>query len=101
MTRAPGAASHFEPLCAPDEAQLSSWRADSMAMDAKERAEQFRQQAIQVLLTEQETIGKQLLQLGYNPEDSPVGARRGRRSRVAIEPEVTVTDALLIEKAGE
>ena len=70
-------------------------------MDAIERAEELRQQAIQLLLAEQELIGEKLLQFGYDQENSPVGKRRGRRPKVATEPDVTVTDALLVEKVDE
>ena len=70
-------------------------------MGAIEQAEELRQQAIQLLLTEQERVGERLLQLGYDQENSPTSKRRGRRPKVATGPEVTVTDALLAEKVDE
>lgn len=70
-------------------------------MSAIEQAEELRQQAIQLLLAEQELIGERLLQLGYDQENSPVGKRRGRRSKVASEPNVTVNDAPLLKRVEE
>ena len=70
-------------------------------MGAREQAAELRQQAIQVLLKEQELIREQLLELGYDQENSTAGKRRGRRAKVATESDVTVTDDILIEKAGE
>jgi hypothetical protein len=70
-------------------------------MDAIEQATGLRQQAIKVLLDEQERIGGLLLQLGYGQETPPTSKRRGRRPKIATEPDVTVTDALLVEKVDE
>ena len=70
-------------------------------MSAIEKAEELRLQAIQLLLTEQDLIGKRLLQLGYDQENSLVGKRRGKRSKIAPEREVTVTDDLLTNKVDE
>lgn len=68
-------------------------------MSVIEQAEGLRQQAIQLLLAEQELVGDKLLQLGYDQESSPVGKRRGKRPKVATERGVTVTDALLVEES--
>lgn len=70
-------------------------------MSAIEKAEELRLQAIQLLLTEQDLIGKRLLQLGYDQENSPAGKRRGKRSKIAPERGVTVTDDLLTNKVDE
>ena len=70
-------------------------------MSVIEQAEGLRQQAIQLLLAEQELVGDKLLQLGYDQESSPVGKRRGKRSKVAPERDVTVTDALLAGRVDE
>ena len=70
-------------------------------MNAIERAEELRQDAIKLLLAEQEVLGEKLLQLGYDQENSPVVKRRGRRPKTATEQDVTVTDALLVEKVNE
>ena len=67
-------------------------------MSAIEQAEELRQQAVQLLLAEQELIGERLLQLGYEQENSPVGKRRGRRAKVATEPDAKVNDAPPPEK---
>ena len=40
-------------------------------MNAIERAEELRQDAIKLLLAEQEVLGEKLLQLGYDQENSP------------------------------
>jgi hypothetical protein len=70
-------------------------------MGAREQAAELRQQAIQVLLKEQELIREQLVELGYDQENSPAGKRRGRRAKVATESDVTVTDDILVEKVDE
>lgn len=59
--------------------QAQPWcrSADIVIMSAIEQAEELRQQAIQLLLAEQELIGERLLQLGYDQETSPVDKRRG------------------------
>lgn len=67
-------------------------------MNAIERAEELRQDAIKLLLTEQEVLGEKLLQLGYDQENSPVVKRRGRRPKAAVEPDAPVNDALLVER---
>jgi hypothetical protein len=70
-------------------------------MSAIEQAEELRQQAIQLLLAEQELVGERLLQLGYDQENPQVGKRRSRRQKAASEPEVMVNSAPLPEKADE
>lgn len=72
-----------------------------LIMSAIEQAEELRQQAIQLLLAEQEQLGKRLLQLGYDPENSPVGKRRGRRPKVAAEPDAQVNDTLSHKRVDE
>jgi hypothetical protein len=62
-------------------------------MGAIEQVEELRQQAIQLLLAEQELIAEKLLQLGYDQDNSQAGKRRGRRPKVATEPDVKVNDA--------
>lgn len=83
------------------QAQLSDRRADSLIMSVIEQAEGLRQEAIRLLLAEQELLGDKLLQLGYDQESSPVGKRRGKRSKLAPERDATVTDALLVGRADE
>jgi hypothetical protein len=70
-------------------------------MSAIEQAEELRQQAIQLLLAEQERLGESLLQLGYDQENSPAGKRRGRRPKVATEPGTIVNEVPTRERVDE
>jgi hypothetical protein len=70
-------------------------------MSAKEQAEELRQQAIKLLLDEQELLREQLLQFGYDKENAPAGKRRGRRPKVATESGAPVNDTPPREKADE
>jgi len=70
-------------------------------MSVIEQAEVLRQRAIKLLLEEQELVGDKLLQLGYDQESSPVGKRRGKRSKVAAERDVTMADDLLVGRVDE
>jgi hypothetical protein len=70
-------------------------------MSAREQAAELKQQAIEVLLKEQDLIRKELLEMGYDQENIPAGKRRGRRAKLATESDVTVTDDILVEKVDE
>lgn len=76
-------------------------RADSLIMKAIEKAEELRQQALQLLRIERELSGEKLLQLGYDQENSAVGKQRGKRSKVAPEREVAETDDPLANRVDE
>lgn len=70
-------------------------------MNAIDQAEELRQQAIKLLLDEQERVGERLLQLGYDQENAPAGKRRGRRSKVTTESDAPANDTPPLEKADE
>jgi hypothetical protein len=70
-------------------------------MNAIQQAEELREQAIQLLLAEQDLIKERLHQWGYDKENSQVGKRRGRRPKAATECDVTFTEGLSAEKVGE
>jgi len=75
--------------------------ADNLIMKAREKAEELRQQALQLLRIEQELSGEKLLQLGFDQENSAVSKQPGKCSKVAPERDVTVTEAPLANRADK
>ena len=67
-------------------------------MNAIERAEELRQDAIKLLLTEQEVLGEKLLQLGYDQENSPVVNDGADAQKQQSNRTPRVNDALLLER---
>ena len=70
-------------------------------MSAIEEAEALRQQAIKLLLAEQESVKDKLLQLGHGQDNMSVGRRRGRRPKAGAESAVTSNAAGASAGAGE
>lgn len=69
-------------------------------MTALQEAEDLRQQAIRILISEREEIDTQLARLGYGEIKAPSGKRRGRKPKNATPAEDPSQPSFRSESSG-